>query len=291
VLRRVRRRGPARSRRLVRPGGRIVSSTCTYAPGENELVLQRVLDELGWDKARIVDPEHALEGLKITPGLTAWRGEALHPDMARALRVWPHHNDTGGFFVAVLERTTGDNVETIERAFEPHAHDDQLTAEGEHWAEVRGWFGLGEGASWGDDGRIYRANTRLLSLVHTPHAPPTKPVPLSMGMPFLRTNMAFPKLTTPATMVVGGEATRNVVDVDTAQANAYLRRAIFHPSEEQLERCAPKGYVVVRHEGIALGLGMRRPGEEDAPDRVESLFPKALATRGERDAIPAPGEE
>ncbi|MEM1348360.1 MAG: hypothetical protein AAGI01_07400, partial [Myxococcota bacterium] len=72
---------------------------------------------------------------------------------------------------------------------------------------------------------------------------------------------------------------------------AYLRRTSFRPEPSQLERCAPKGYVVVRHEGFALGLGMRRPGAGEGLDTVESLFPKALKTRGARDALPDAGEE
>ncbi|MEM1347677.1 MAG: RsmB/NOP family class I SAM-dependent RNA methyltransferase, partial [Myxococcota bacterium] len=176
VFARVQRRILARALKLLRPGGRLVYSTCTYAPEENELVLQRVLSEFGWERARIISPDRELAGLRLTPGLTTWRGEELHPDMARTLRVWPHHNDTGGFFVAVLERVLDDDhAQVIERAFDPHTHDAHLEPEAEHWEKVRQWFGLGD--RWEGARRIYRSNTRLLSLVHTPHEPPTKPAP------------------------------------------------------------------------------------------------------------------
>ena len=46
-----------------------------------------------------------IPGFQTSPGLTEWQGQSLHPDMCHALRVWPHQNDTGGFFVAVLEKS------------------------------------------------------------------------------------------------------------------------------------------------------------------------------------------
>src|SRR5690606_21421267 len=50
-----------------------------------------------------------LAGLAASEGVTAWEGRALDPSLRLALRVWPHQNDTGGFFVAVLEKS-GDGV-------------------------------------------------------------------------------------------------------------------------------------------------------------------------------------
>ncbi|MEM8932270.1 MAG: RNA methyltransferase, partial [Acidobacteriota bacterium] len=83
------------------PGGRVVYATCTYAPEENEGVIDTVLDEYP-DGVRLL-PAH-LDGLVSSPGLTEWQGRRFRPELADTLRVWPHQNDTGGFFVAVLER-------------------------------------------------------------------------------------------------------------------------------------------------------------------------------------------
>lgn len=86
---------------LCRPGGRIVYATCTFAPEENELVVDAVLHR--WGGALRLLPVR-LEAFRSAPGLTEWNGRRLHPSLVYALRVWPHLNDTGGFFVAVLER-------------------------------------------------------------------------------------------------------------------------------------------------------------------------------------------
>jgi len=79
------------------PGGRVVYSTCTYAPEENEAVLDAVLDA---EECRIVEQELPIE---TRPGVTAWEGQEFDPSIERAARVYPHLEDTGGFFLATLE--------------------------------------------------------------------------------------------------------------------------------------------------------------------------------------------
>ena len=88
-----------RAVQATRPGGTVVYSTCTFAPEENEAVLDHVLSEAD---CRVVDFETPLS---TSPGVTSWEGEAYDPQVERAHRVYPHQNDTGGFFCAKLEVT------------------------------------------------------------------------------------------------------------------------------------------------------------------------------------------
>ena len=90
-----------RALELVRPGGRVVYSTCTFAPEENERVVSEALDALSFD-ARVVPVE--LDGLVWRPGLDQFEGMTFRPELVHSMRVWPHEQDTGGFFVAVIER-------------------------------------------------------------------------------------------------------------------------------------------------------------------------------------------
>ena len=80
---------------LTRRGGVIVYSTCTYAPEENEAVVESVLD-----RVRLIDVD--IPGLARSHGLDAWDGNEFGDSMGLCARYYPHHNDTGGFFVAKL---------------------------------------------------------------------------------------------------------------------------------------------------------------------------------------------
>lgn len=82
----------------LRPGGTLVYSTCTFAPEENELVLQRALDRYG-DRIEIVPITVALPS--SCPALTAWMGHELHPSIAQARRILP---PLEGFFVAAIRK-------------------------------------------------------------------------------------------------------------------------------------------------------------------------------------------
>jgi 16S rRNA C967 or C1407 C5-methylase (RsmB/RsmF family) len=88
-----------RALRLVKPGGVVVYSTCTYAPEENEGVLSAISPEL----AR-VEPFSPPSGFVTRPGLVSWGESTFREDAVHAHRIWPHDNDTGGFFVAKLRR-------------------------------------------------------------------------------------------------------------------------------------------------------------------------------------------
>ncbi|PSP55738.1 SAM-dependent methyltransferase [Halobacteriales archaeon QS_1_67_19] len=80
-------------------GGVVVYSTCTFAPEENEAVLDYVLDA---EDCRLADFG---VGLESRPGTTEWTGEQFDDSVRKAKRFYPHHNDTGGFFCAKLEVT------------------------------------------------------------------------------------------------------------------------------------------------------------------------------------------
>jgi len=83
---------------LVRPGGTLVYSTCTFAPEENEAVIAHLLRER---PARLVPI-----GLPIpcARGLSEWDGQRFGDVLRRAIRLYPHQLRSGGGFVACIER-------------------------------------------------------------------------------------------------------------------------------------------------------------------------------------------
>ncbi|XP_063833758.1 tRNA (cytosine(34)-C(5))-methyltransferase [Ostrinia nubilalis] len=118
-------------------GGRLVYSTCSFNPVENEAVIHRLLQETG-DGMKLVDVSGMLPGLKYHKGMTYWKPASkdmvfydkfedvpekwqtvVRPQMFppspedlgkynldRCIRILPHHQDTGGFFVAVFEKVS-----------------------------------------------------------------------------------------------------------------------------------------------------------------------------------------
>ena len=98
--------------RLLPPGGRVLYVTCTLAPEENEAVVDRVLrlpeeGPGGSPPARLVPVRPAVPH---APGLTGFEGERWLPELEGACRIHPHHLDSGGLFLALLERLEEDGT-------------------------------------------------------------------------------------------------------------------------------------------------------------------------------------
>ena len=101
---------------MLRPGGRLVYSTCTFAPEENEGTLAAFLAEHpdfcleeregapGFVPAR---PEWAQYGREVTDSESGW--ESLH--LERAFRLMPHSLSGEGHFIASLRRRTADGAD------------------------------------------------------------------------------------------------------------------------------------------------------------------------------------
>jgi NOL1/NOP2/sun family putative RNA methylase len=81
---------------LLKEGGILMYSTCTFAPEENEVVIDHLLGQ-----REHASPEPiAIPGFRTSPGISGWDGRELDGRVGMCARVWPHHNDTGGFFMA-----------------------------------------------------------------------------------------------------------------------------------------------------------------------------------------------
>ena len=58
---------------LLAVGGRLVYSTCSLNPVEDEAVIQKILLEAGKDNLFLEDATSLVPGLKFTPGLSSWK--------------------------------------------------------------------------------------------------------------------------------------------------------------------------------------------------------------------------
>lgn len=154
---------------MLKKGGRMVYSTCSMNPVENEAVIAAAIEACGGtSKVQLVDCSDHLPNLKRKPGLNIWKvldtssitagGEktahmftsweayqkarakyeveeperqfstkvtaSCFPPMAkseeeripleRCIRVYPHQQDTGGFFIAVIEKLDDIKVSQVQ---------------------------------------------------------------------------------------------------------------------------------------------------------------------------------
>lgn len=118
---------------LLAVAGRLVYSTCSMNPVENEAVICRILNEAK-SSVELVDCSHRLVGLRRLNGMKKWkimsaneqifgdinevpkdlrtkvRPEFFAPpnvdtlNVDRCMRILPHFQNTGAFFIAVLEK-------------------------------------------------------------------------------------------------------------------------------------------------------------------------------------------
>ena len=133
-----------RALQMLKVGGRVVYSTCSMNPVEDEAVIATAIDRCGGSaNVRIVDCRDYLLGLKRAPGIRSWKvmdreghmwnswaeiqqereqngtsdnlarlaegmfpptGDGADLPLERCMRVYPHLQDTGGFFIVALEK-------------------------------------------------------------------------------------------------------------------------------------------------------------------------------------------
>ncbi|RMZ87439.1 hypothetical protein DV736_g5334, partial [Chaetothyriales sp. CBS 134916] len=129
-----------RALQMLKVGGRVVYSTCSMNPVEDEAVVATAVARCGGAKiVEIIDTKDYLPGLQRYPGMKQWSvmdkagriwrdyesvvkqkadigeeglgrlQESMFPpktdlSLDRAMRVYPHQQDTGAFFICILEK-------------------------------------------------------------------------------------------------------------------------------------------------------------------------------------------
>ena len=259
----------AEAARLVRPGGRLLYSTCTFAPEENEAQIARFLAaHPGWDLVGIPKRDG------IAPGRPEWSGVPESHPLERAARLWPHRLAGEGHFLALLECPV--DGEPVASPAAPPA-----LAPGRSSRSVRSSRAADPApapalAAW----RAFAAE----SLAGPWAAVPPDRLVEHGGQLFLRPELALPldglRVVRPglwlgaakpgrfepshalALALTGAEA-RRTVDLSAAEAERYL-------AGEPLTAPGAPGWTLVTVAGFPLGWG-RRSG-----DTVKNHYPKGL---------------
>ncbi len=94
--------------RLLRPGGCLAYTTCTFAPEEDETVIGRFLSEHPEFRLLPIRPSAGPNRLPdfsaFTPGRPDWTGDYAQLPLVEAARLWPHRLDGEGHFIALLQK-------------------------------------------------------------------------------------------------------------------------------------------------------------------------------------------
>jgi 16S rRNA C967 or C1407 C5-methylase (RsmB/RsmF family) len=86
---------------ILKPGGILVYSTCTHAPEENEEVIDFITDKFKGN----IKIETINLPVKCRPGITGWKNSRYSSELKKTCRIYPHDNNTEGFFIAKIRKT------------------------------------------------------------------------------------------------------------------------------------------------------------------------------------------
>ncbi|KXG44074.1 RsmF rRNA methyltransferase first C-terminal domain-containing protein [Tepidibacillus decaturensis] len=100
------------AQKMLKPGGTLVYSTCTFAPEENEGTIARFIDK--YPQFEIEPIPDTLAGL-FKSGEPKWVENDDSSKLQFTLRLWPHHIQGEGHFIAKLRKKES----TVEATFKP----------------------------------------------------------------------------------------------------------------------------------------------------------------------------
>ncbi|WP_349291542.1 RsmF rRNA methyltransferase first C-terminal domain-containing protein [Neobacillus sedimentimangrovi] len=237
---------------MLRPGGRLVYSTCTFSPEENEGVISQFLKK---------NPNFEVEDIQVFEGFGRGRRDWVPDgvaDLEKTIRIWPHHVQGEGHYIAVLRKIDGaeqgkwkgpkvfTDKKTLKRYF-------QFAEENLREAPTGEFLLFGE--------QLYLLPEGMLSLENL------KIVRPGWHLGTIKKNRFEPSHA--MALALKGEQVKNTwnLPVDSRDIMAFLKG-------ESLEAEGPKGWYLVEVDGYSIGWGK-------LSDRtLKNHYPKGLRWTG-----------
>jgi NOL1/NOP2/fmu family ribosome biogenesis protein len=231
---------------MLKPGGRLVYSTCTFSPEEDEMVISNFLDEHKDYELHDIPKVNGTE-----PGRPEW-GNGKY-EMTRTARLWPHRMKGEGHFVALLQKADGKQGEKcISYMDKKYAH-----------LNLEAFFDFcKENIKWEFEGYFYISGQGLYWL--------PQQLPDLKGVKAAKFGWYLGQITDrrfePSHSMIAAlrkEQVMNTIDMDPAsdEVKRYLKG-------ETLILDSPKGYTGVCVDGYTLGWA-KQTGQ-----MLKNLYPK-----------------
>lgn len=236
--------------KMLKSNGRLVYSTCTFSPEENEGVISNFLKH---------HPGYEIEHLqtyeKFDKGRIDWVEDCV-PEIKHTLRLWPHRIQGEGHFIAVLRKGNVKNRSKFEKV---HFINDKSCLK-DYYRFIDNDLNIsidGELVLFGEN--LYKVPKEMVSLKNIRIIRPG----LHLGE--LKKNRFKPSHS--LAMALNSSQVKKTISlpVDSHQVSAYLKG-------EPLPLSMPKGWYQVHVEGYPLGWGKL------SDDVLKNHYPKGLRT-------------
>ncbi len=236
-------------------GGRIVYSTCTLTPEENEEVVLSILNKFS-TQLEVLDPRNlalARAGLNldqpIEDSIKVQGGAGEHP----FLRIWPQTYNTEGFFCAVIQKTAptmeAQKVELKHFREKPVPRGQQKTMAA-HLLDQYGVEMVAKHERLFDKGDHLAITTSDVADFKLPV------VDYCLGLPFGRRLRDVPVYIDHEMAVLrGSSATKNICTIDDNQLQELLQGKDIACDETLL------GHLLIQYRDICIGRGRARNGK------------------------------
>ncbi|PKR83675.1 RsmF rRNA methyltransferase first C-terminal domain-containing protein [Heyndrickxia camelliae] len=237
---------------MLRPGGRLVYSTCTFSPEENEGVISQFLKQ---------DSRFEIENVQVYPGFDHGRKEWVSDaavNMEKTIRIWPQQVRGEGHYIAVLRKI--DEEETTKWKYAKSLKDQKQLKDFFQFAkETLKQTPKGEFVIFGD--QLYLLPEGMLSLENL------KIVRPGWHLGTIKKNRFEPSHALALSLKGSDVQHKWNLDKNSPEMMAYLKG-------ESIKAEGPKGWYLVQVDGYSIGWGKLANGV------LKNHFPKGLRWMG-----------
>jgi 16S rRNA (cytosine1407-C5)-methyltransferase len=240
----------------LRDNGILVYSTCTYAPEENEEVLQHLKDTYG---ESVIFEKVTLKDIDTSPGLDQYKNTKYHQDIIQnVVRIYPHKVDTIGFFIARIRKKPGCKSQEKYTLEPPRKDLVFLNKEkrARYLSFLRKQYGLSKDV-WKNKIFFHREN--IFCVTDKNVATGLLQMTSSAGLPLMKCYEQDYKITFPCVLRYGYLFTKQYIEMTKEIYQDYIQGKDILASDFDNIIFAKEciyGQVVLRYQGKTLGLGL-----------------------------------